>query len=233
MGHTSLGAFEKFRYQFTAFAAERLKLLLETKHIYQKVSLAPDEISAKLKKGMVPLGVEEFDRGAIRVLSGRFQLTDKQMFQEPGHIPIVCLIVGNVKLFCSKCNAREAFRPIWFSEVTQSLRQNQLHPLAPITQDSSAKYKIAFGDTFQLFCLVYQCQHCEGKPEVFLVKRDGVDLVLEGRSPIEHVELPSFIPKEEKHWFRDAVIAFQSGKILAGLFYLRKGALSTIPIRQS
>jgi hypothetical protein len=48
-----------------------------------------------------------------------------------------------------------------------------------------------------------------------------MDLVVEGRSPIEHVELPNFIPKEEKKWFRDALIAFQTGKVLAALFYLR------------
>ena len=56
---------------------------------------------------------------------------------------------------------------------------------------------------------------------MFLVKRDGTDLIIEGRSPIEHIELPAFIPKEEKHWFRDAVVAFQTGKVLAALFYLR------------
>src|SRR5215831_1172996 len=41
------------------------------------------------------------------------------------------------------------------------------------------------------------------------------------RSPIEYVELPPFIPKQEQKWFRDAIITFQSGKILAGLFYLQ------------
>lgn len=223
MGHFSAEALEKFRYQFTPFAAERLKLLLETKHLYQKLSIEPKEILAKLREGLASMVGEkgEFDRFVGKVLSGRLALADKQLFDASGQIPIVCLIVGNVKLFCSKCNTREAFRPIWFSEITQSLLENQLHPLAPITQDRSAKYKIAFRATFQLFSLVYQCQHCEGHPEVFLVKRDGLDLSIDGRSPIEHVELPSFIPKEEKHWFRDAVVAFQSGKILAGLFYLR------------
>jgi hypothetical protein len=53
------------------------------------------------------------------------------------------------------------------------------------------------------------------------VKREGTDLFLEGRSPIEHVELPKFIPKDDLKWFRDAVIAFQTGKVLAALFYLR------------
>jgi hypothetical protein len=56
---------------------------------------------------------------------------------------------------------------------------------------------------------------------VFLIKRDALNLSVEGRSPIEHVELPAYIPKDEKKWFRDAVIAFQTGKVLAALFYMR------------
>jgi hypothetical protein len=48
-----------------------------------------------------------------------------------------------------------------------------------------------------------------------------MDLHLEGRSPIEHVEIHSSLPKKEGKWFKDAVVAHQSGKTLAGLFYLR------------
>lgn len=117
-----------------------------------------------------------------------------------------------MKLFCSTCSAREAFRPIWFFEITNELLRQNL---------KGEKFKITFGNTFQLFYLVYQCQRCETKPEVFLVKRDGLDLSVEGRSPIEHIEIPNYVPREERHWFRDAVIAFQTGKVLAALFYLR------------
>jgi hypothetical protein len=45
--------------------------------------------------------------------------------------------------------------------------------------------------------------------------------LLRDRSQREHVEVPAYIPKDEKKWFRDAIIAFQSGKVLAALFYLR------------
>jgi len=69
--------------------------------------------------------------------------------------------------------------------------------------------------------MVYQCQRCFGKPEGFLVRRELWILGLHGRSPIELVEVPAYIPKAESWLHRDAVIAFNSGKILAGLFYLR------------
>jgi hypothetical protein len=38
---------------------------------------------------------------------------------------------------------------------------------------------------------------------------------------MEQVEVPKYIPKEERLLFRDALIAAHGGKILAALFYLR------------
>jgi len=38
---------------------------------------------------------------------------------------------------------------------------------------------------------------------------------------MEEIELPSFLPKHESSLYRDALIASNSGKVLAGLFYLR------------
>jgi len=127
------------------------------------------------------------------------------------------LTVKNVKLFWEKCDAREAFRPIWYSDITLEVRTKHQAQRASGTQT----FKIEFVDSYQTVALIYQCQRCESIPTAFLVKRAGHDLFLEGRSPIEHIELPKFIPKQEEKWFRDAVIAFQTGKILAALFYLR------------
>jgi hypothetical protein len=69
--------------------------------------------------------------------------------------------------------------------------------------------------------LLYQCQHCLGTPEGFLVRRTGWNLGLHGPSPIEVVEVPAYVAKPECWLYRDAAIAFNSGKILAGLFYSR------------
>jgi hypothetical protein len=215
MGHFAKDAFERFRYSFNTFLAERLRVLFATKHLYQKLSIAPDEIYAELNGNMVSVSgeKEEFAKSVDLFTRDRFTVTNKLLF-DSNHKPIPCLVVGNVKLFCSKCDSREAFRPIWFSEITNELLQQY-------NNSGQQKFKIAFDTTFQLFYVVYQCQRCEGKPEVFLVKRDELDLSIEGRSPIEHVEIPNYIPKDERKWFRDAVIAFQTGKILAALFYLR------------
>lgn len=65
------------------------------------------------------------------------------------------------------------------------------------------------------------CQSCQRTTAAFLVRRNGWDLELHGRSPIEELEIPKYIPKLEYSLFRDSVIAFNSGKVLAALFYLR------------
>src|SRR5690348_14295181 len=125
MGHFSQDALEKFRYQFIAFLAEHLRFLLETKHLYQKLSISPDDILAKLREGIARIvgEKEDFDSAAADFISGKFTITDRYLFQEPGHRRSRCLVVGNVKLFCSTCDAREAFRPIWFSDLTNSFNR--------------------------------------------------------------------------------------------------------------
>lgn len=130
MGHVANDAFEKFRYQFNVFVAERLRLLLETRHLYQKVSLLPEELLAKLspppveKRILAPIVIGDekdlFERQAADYFQGRLSITEKQLFDMHNR-PTPCLVVGNVKLFCSTCGGREAFRPIWFSDVTNEL----------------------------------------------------------------------------------------------------------------
>ena len=127
---------------------------------------------------------------------------------------IRCLVVGNVKLFCTKCGGREAFRPIWLVDVTKQMIASGEEKV------DKANAEVTF-HLLQLFILVFQCQRCEGVPDAFFIKLDGMNLILEGRSPIEHVEIHSTIPKKEAKWIRDALVAYQSGKTLAGLFYLR------------
>lgn len=132
--------------------------------------------------------------------------------------PVRCLVVTNVKLFCAKCGCKEAFRPIWVEDVTNQIRLLHYQQKVAVSRPVST---LSFWASFQHIVLVFQCQRCEGKPVVFLLKRDSTDLYLEGRSPIEHVEIHPSLPKKEGKWFRDAVVAHQSGKTLAGLFYLR------------
>jgi len=224
MGHFALDAYEKFRHRVAEFTAGQLRLLLETKHLYQKVSVQPDELLAELappapkKDSLGHIGENEneaFRRLASTFLDERLTVSDTVVFDNKK--PVRCLVVGNVKLFCANCGGKEAFRPIWFEDVTNQIRLLYYQQNVAVTPS----FKLSFWASFQHIVLVFQCQHCEGKPEAFLLKRDGAYLYLEGRSPIEHVEIHSSLSKKEGKWFKDAVVAHQSGKTLAGLFYLR------------
>ncbi len=76
----------------------------------------------------------------------------------------------------------------------------------------------------QDFCLTFRCQSCtpeQSQPVTFLVHREGLKLRLVGRSRLERIEVPRFIPKEEADFFREVEIAQKAGKGLAAIFYLR------------
>lgn len=76
-------------------------------------------------------------------------------------------------------------------------------------------------DGIQVFALAYQCQGCDSSPDVFLVRRKGLKIMLCGRAPIELVRAPAFIPKDIRQFHSDALVAYNSGQVLAGLFLLR------------
>lgn len=73
----------------------------------------------------------------------------------------------------------------------------------------------------QVFAFAYRCQGCKSLPEVFMVRRQGMKLILSGRTPIEQVPTPKCLPKEQRKYFSDAVVAYNSGQVLAGNFLLR------------
>lgn len=76
-------------------------------------------------------------------------------------------------------------------------------------------------DLHQIFLLRYQCQNCKKDPVTFLVKREGLKLTLCGRSPMEEIETPHFIPKQVVGFYRGAVLAFNCNAYLPALFMLR------------
>lgn len=213
---------EQFIYDWLSTkAAEGIKTLLEQKHLYQKVDIDPKEVIQGYVKQMTePHHRNDFKLWTTTHLaSERFTIDIAQMqllniggkSTGTSHIRVT---LPHPSLYCKTktCDRRETFTPVWFTEVS-----NELHGA---TIGLGFK-KVVPPTGWQMFLLVYQCQRCLGPPEGFLVRRDGWTLSLHGRSPMEQVELPKFIPEKESSYYRDAVIAFQSGKTLAALFYLR------------
>src|SRR5439155_25151685 len=132
---------------------------------------------------------------------------------EGGPKSVLCLNLPIVRLFCHICKRKEAFGPVWYQDATNEM-------LKP--RRGEEKVGLNFDvSNIRLYFIAYQCQYCEGAPEGFLVRKTGWTFSLDGRSPMEHIELPKYIPENEAGLFRDAMIGWYAGKKLAAAFYLR------------
>jgi len=170
---------DAFSQLFAALAGEQLKILLETKHLYQKVSIEPKDIVTQVMEKVLPDKRQVYFAELVKGMQQRLTLTENPTFAGVNTLQL-WLPVKNVKLFCEKCDAREAFKPIWHSDITFEIRTKHKTQASLGTQN----FKIEFVDSFQLFALTYQCQRCESLPTTFIVKRSGNDIFVEGRSPL-------------------------------------------------
>jgi hypothetical protein len=193
----------------------QLRVLLEQKHLYQRVEVEPAEIWKELKPHVVSNGewVRSNVEGTLATMlfitaNPRAAATNPDSRSKA--IPPT-LLLENVRLYCERCGERQAHAPIWFENVTDIILERYV---ATTAQGYDTK------DT-QILFLVYQCQLCLGIPKSFIVRRANWNFILEGYSPLEHIELPGHIPQAERPLFRDALVAWNTGKKLAGVFYLR------------
>ena len=209
---------EKLIRSISLEAGKKLKLLLEEKHIYQHVVIDGKGLitawAAKVRAASSGIIIDEAEFDSEHFIIGTTQALLAERGGPPNGTPVLTLLIENPKLFCSKCGTSEVFRPVWYHDLTNELLKDQR-----FGQSSSPAVVVPAG--FQLFTILLQCQRCMGKPETVLVRREQWKLSLHGRSPMEHVDVPKYIPKEERDYFRDALVAVHGGKPLAGLFYLR------------
>lgn len=112
----------------------------------------------------------------------------------------------SVKLYCGVCKRIEAYNFQFGQDLLEQFREPEAWA-GPVSE--------------QVFSLAYQCQSCKSVPEIFMVRRDKTKLTQSGRAPMEQIAIPSFLPKTERKLFSDAMIALNSGQVLAGNFLLR------------
>lgn len=193
-----------------------LKHLLETKHLYQSVSVGFDDNTLKITVSkvsglQVPL-VEMETRKLYHGLWHPWQIGHEwkgPLYKKmPEGSAMLCFRTPHVKLFCRRCDRIEAFNFVSGEDVLEA---------NPGCGENSSGNKTAI----QIFVFSFLCQSCKCVPEVFLIRREGGKLTLGGRSPIEHVEVPRVIPKAIAQFFSGAVVAHQSGQTLAGVFLFR------------
>lgn len=214
--------------------AETLAELLQEKHLYQSCQIDMDTIAARVREEStertIPgLVLSNFTRGStttvypvsevIRQLGSILEaewsvfvpadMGRRYLPNMAGHepqIPSINCGVPDVHLMCSHCKRREAFNAV-----------NAIDAISQRVIDNKAYQH----GVCQQFVLVYQCQACKVSPDVFLVRRQQLKLTLCGRGPIEMVTAPTIIPNAVVRFYRDALLAHQSGQTLAALFLLR------------
>lgn len=171
------------------------KRLFEEKHLYQSVSIDENEVNRIADAA--GRGPSIAIKSAVEKMWAPEGAPQGPKSQLAGHI---FFKTPHVKLFCTICDRVEAYSHVYTSDVTgfNSVNQN-----------------------IQVFAVSYLCQSCRRLPEVFIVRRERLKLILCGRAPIENVYVPNDIPKSIRRFYSGAIVAHQSGQTLAGIFLLR------------
>ena len=183
--------------------------ILQEKHLYQRVTIDFDAILAKVRNRIRETYAAVFESGWKKISPEIVLNSTASRLEEFQLLPV------NVKLFCRTCQRREPYRCLSAKDVVGELRTGhltgQFTPALAVRRD------------FQLFVFAFRCEGCAatGKPEILVLRREAWTFSLDGRSPIEHIEIPNFIPEKERPLYRNAVIANNAGKPLAAIFYLR------------
>lgn len=206
---------EHLTQAFEERLAVELKSFLESKHLYQSVKIQIDDLIEDIKKRTEPTSWQtwfpklhsQFSQLIVHNWIAKNN-ANRRPVMEPPPSPRISFITPDPKLFCKVCNRIEAFNSV---SAEDFLGRDPLR----------GRFVSNSGETVQLFVFSFLCQSCKSIPEVFMVRRQGLKLTISGRSPIEHIEVPAAIPKTIKRFFSDAIVAYQSGQILAGVFLLR------------
>jgi hypothetical protein len=173
--------------------------LLNSKHLYQSVRLKWEEIEPSIGYNLT-IG------NAWREQGYRMLHRDRWCFKHDlSTIGASALLIELplVSTLCRICQKRQPHNP---------------------HRDPDGPTSICPGRT-QVLCIPLECQGCKKESVVFLVTRhvtkEAVKLQLTGRSILEQVEVPVYIPKAQSNFYSRALVAFNSGQILPALFMLR------------
>ena len=209
-------------FEIASVAVEdAFRTLLENKHLYQSVEIATSGFAQYVDREAqkeISLQSQIFPgRGSSRskeqileacrkkAIDGLRKMPFQMKFGETPHQKgNLGITVSTIKAICQNqgCGA------LWPHNVCADPSW-----LIPASSSHSGLH--------QIFILRYQCQACKKEPVSFLVRREGLKLTLAGRSPMEAVDVPKYVPTPVRKFYKGAVVAFNSGAILPGLFMLR------------
>ncbi len=216
---------DKIEQAFVEEVITAVKTLIEEKHLYQSVSLSPERLRAVVEKPLV-----EMLRAAVDLPGLHYKPTAEQIVgdllkaswvtvnpaspRQGGYLiehnndPVDHLKfhIKNIRTHCGSCDENSPMNLVAATDAIARL---------------SDWVDVTIPNDHSVYTFVFQCQSCRVGIEVFIVARRGRKFTLVGRSPMEQVKVPYFIPKDVHKYYSGAVIAFNSGQILPALFMLR------------
>ena len=228
---------QSFEERLSATAADRIvsafQELFESKHLYQHVVVGIDEFGEIIREAADESALRLSDPGSdfSSAANAARHINDLKKFRDSilesvwrfgaeihsysGSDPISPFASGlsplplpSIRVACSssRCNGSVQPHNSGYVGLPAEIGSYDLGRVKP---------------TIQLISIPYQCQNCKAEPLVFLVKRVGLKLTLVGRSQFPEVAIPDFIPDKQRKFYRNAVIADQTGFTLAAALYLR------------
>ncbi len=191
------------------FLANEFKELLEKKHLYQHHNIDMEKYYDRFNEAD-NISFKDQIGTQVRIIMERnwyphnFNSNPNPDF----HGEYFPIDIPDVKLYCKICKRIEAFNHIKAQDFNiQALKDIPIYKIKSML--------------IQSFIISYLCQSCKIVPEVFIVRRESTRLIICGRSPIEHIDIPKIIPKKVEKFYSDSILAFQSGQTLSALFQLR------------
>lgn len=215
--------FHLMESSFSNAIIEGIKELLEQKHLYQNVVVSFPPFETIYKNVSRIENIEEIQPNVLKECQLIYNTATGFGWRVPspiegrrlpfynGNAPERTIVEidftpPTVKTFCSVCESIQPYNYVHGIEISKDFRDiSQIENPVEV----------------QIFALAFECQSCKSFPEVFMIRREKMKIYLTGRSPIEQVDIPKFIPKQQRKFFSDAIIAYNSGQILAGKFLLR------------
>jgi hypothetical protein len=206
--------------------------LLEEKHLYQSVevgrssleAILPELLSAqKPKRAMAGLALVA-GSGSPPLKEENFIYTGQSLLSQHPWVPNLESQNTVDAAIASVLKKGEASMTIPFA-LPQTVHTHckvckKAWPFNPVLHLGKTEYSYK-SSTDQWFFLAYMCQSCKTEPVRFLVRRHGCKLRLCGRDPMGEVTVPDALPVSSRNHFSSALVAYNAGQTLAGIFLLR------------
>lgn len=218
LDENQLKVFNLIGDKFRILIEDSFQTLFTTKHLYQSINISFPDSETVFKEITPALAEAKYGLMTVKPLYDQlFEIAQKVAWginnphgRLPGfytgnpnmkYSPSIEISPKTIKCYCHNCVDIEPYNFVFGWDVIHDRMPDPLN--------------------VQVFTLTYECQGCKSDPDVFLVRRKGTKITLCGRSPIEQVIVANQIPKSHQEYISNAIIAFNSGAILAGIFYLR------------